>query len=271
MAKELPYFKFITSEWLDGEITLEELETQGLFINICALYWSKEGRVYLTKLKKRYRNATQESFNSLIEEGFIQVNEDLVSISFLDEQLKERRAKSLTNSKNGKKGGRPRKAKENQTETEEKPNALNSLSEKKANKSQLEENRIEEKREEEKKKDLKAAYAEKVEEYEFLFSVFWDKYKKKVDREKCLKKWMKLNQKEIEQIFNHVEFYVKSTPDKQYRKNPLTYLNSKSYQNEIITAPTIANNQAKGVSTRFREAIEKSSFGGNPNVDTSQL
>ena len=32
MGKELPYFKFITSEWLDGEITVETLEAQGLFI-----------------------------------------------------------------------------------------------------------------------------------------------------------------------------------------------------------------------------------------------
>lgn len=118
MAKELPYFKFITSEWLDGDITLESLETQGLFINICALYWSKEGRVYLSKLKKRFREADEKSFKILIDESFIQVNDDLVSIYFLDEQIKERRAKSLKNSENGRKGGRPRKPKENQTESE---------------------------------------------------------------------------------------------------------------------------------------------------------
>lgn len=263
MAKELPYFKFITSEWLDGEITLEDLEVQGLFINICALYWSKEGRVYLSKLKKRYRQAEENSFNILVEEGFIQVNEDLVSISFLDEQLEERAAKSLTNSKNGKKGGRPRKPNKNPTESEEKPIALISESKPKPNESQLEERRREEKREE--KKRL-------IEEYEFLFSQFWDLYAKKVDREKCLKKWMKLTQEEIRQIFNHVEGYVKSTPEKQYRKNPLSYLNAKSYENEIIdnSNPSVKN-QAAGVSTRFRQAIENSNFGGNPNVDTSQL
>ncbi len=43
MAKELPYFKFITSEWLDGEYTLPDLEVQGLFINICALYCVTDG------------------------------------------------------------------------------------------------------------------------------------------------------------------------------------------------------------------------------------
>ena len=78
----------------------------------------------------------------MIEEGFIQVQEDLISISFLDEQIEERRAKSKTNSDNGKRGGRPKK-------TEKKPNAFNSLSETKANESQLEEKRREKKREEE--------------------------------------------------------------------------------------------------------------------------
>ena len=146
MSKELPYFKFITSEWLDGDITLESFEAQGLFINICALYWSKEGRLYLSKVKKRFKTASEKSFNNLIDEGFIQVNDDLISICFLDEQIEERKAKSLTNSENGKKGGRPRK----QEKTEKKPNAFNSESKKKANESQLEENRVEENRVEEK-------------------------------------------------------------------------------------------------------------------------
>jgi len=261
MAKELPYFKFITSEWLDGEITLESLEVQGLFVNICALYWSKEGRVYLSKLKKRYRNADAESFEILIEEGFIQLNDDLVTISFLDEQLEERKAKSLTNSRNGKKGGRPRKPKKNPTESEEKPTGLISESEEKPNQSQLEEKRREEKREEKKRI---------LEEYEVLFSQFWDLYAKKVDREKCFKKWLKLSQEEIRQVFNHVEKYVESTPDKKYRKNPLSYLNAKSFENEIIENSGNQGNQAKGVSTKTRESIEKSELGGNQNFDFSQ-
>jgi hypothetical protein len=39
----------------------------------------------------------------------------------------------------------------------------------------------------------------------------------------------------------HLELYVRSTPDIQYRKNPLTYLNSESWNNEII----IANGHSK--------------------------
>ena len=47
MAKELPYFRFYASEWLEGDITLEDMATQGLFTNICAWYWHKECRLSL--------------------------------------------------------------------------------------------------------------------------------------------------------------------------------------------------------------------------------
>lgn len=70
------------------------------------------------------------------------------------------------------------------------------------------------------------------------FLDFWDKYEKKQDRPKCEKKWEKINQEAREKIMLHLEDYILSTPDKQYRKNPLTYLNSESWENEIITPST---------------------------------
>ena len=54
MAKDLPYFKFFVSEWNDGDITLEDFETQGLFINLCAYYWSNECEITLTKAIKKF-------------------------------------------------------------------------------------------------------------------------------------------------------------------------------------------------------------------------
>jgi hypothetical protein len=108
------------------------------------------------------------------------------------------------------------------------------------------------------------------EDYEILFQVFWDKYNKKIDKPKCLKKWMKLSKKEIEQILNHVEEYVTSTPNKQYRKNPLSYLNSKSYENEIINNSETGS-ETKGVSTKLRESIQNSELRGKRPVDWSLL
>lgn len=66
------------------------------------------------------------------------------------------------------------------------------------------------------------------------FKFFWDAYDKKIDRPKCEKKWNKLPEETQLKILSHIEIYKKATPDKQYRKNPLTYLNNESWENEII-------------------------------------
>lgn len=66
------------------------------------------------------------------------------------------------------------------------------------------------------------------------FEDFWELYAKKIDRPKCEKKWAKIKQGEREKIMSHVEAYVLSTPDVQYRKNPATYLNNESWNNEIV-------------------------------------
>ena len=64
MAKDLPYFKFFCSEWSDGDITLEDFETQGLFINICAYYWSNECIVSLDKVNKKFKLCSEKCFDN---------------------------------------------------------------------------------------------------------------------------------------------------------------------------------------------------------------
>lgn len=75
------------------------------------------------------------------------------------------------------------------------------------------------------------------------FEDFWIAYGKNVDRVKCEAKWKKISQGAREKIMEHVAAYVQSTPDVQYRKNPATYLNNESWNNEIVkngnTAKTI--------------------------------
>jgi glycerol-3-phosphate cytidylyltransferase-like family protein len=71
-----------------------------------------------------------------------------------------------------------------------------------------------------------------IESSDFLF--FWNEYDKKVDKDKCKKKWEKLSESDKNKIFEHLPLYKKSTPDKTYRKNPETYLNNKSWNDEII-------------------------------------
>lgn len=141
--KELPYFKFYCNEWITGNITFLDYETQGLFINLCAFYWSKNGSLKLNHAKLKFNRIKQKSFESLIEHEIIKINEhENIIINFLDEQMNERGKLSVTNSKNGALGGRPKK----QIESENKPTALILESELKAKKSNIEEKRREEKK-----------------------------------------------------------------------------------------------------------------------------
>ena len=73
---------------------------------------------------------------------------------------------------------------------------------------------------------------EDVEEIEF--DTFWNLYDKKIgDKEKLLAKWKKLKQSEKDIIFKTLPEYVKAT-EKKFRKNPETYFNNKSWNDEII-------------------------------------
>ena len=58
--KELPYFKFYCNEWITGNITFLDYETQGLFINLCAFYWSKNGSLKLNHAKLKFNRIKQK-------------------------------------------------------------------------------------------------------------------------------------------------------------------------------------------------------------------
>jgi hypothetical protein len=83
------------------------------------------------------------------------------------------------------------------------------------------------------------------------FKVFWDKYNKKQDSKKCLDKWLKLSDSEINAALDKVDEYVHSTPDVQFRKNPLTWLNGKCWEDEIITPLQL------GAKTKSGQALER--------------
>jgi hypothetical protein len=74
------------------------------------------------------------------------------------------------------------------------------------------------------------------------FDDFWNLYDNKHDKQDCLTKWNKLTQKEKEDIIQYLPTYINSTPDKQYRKHPKTFLKNKSWQNEIITIKQSTSN-----------------------------
>ena len=79
-------------------------------------------------------------------------------------------------------------------------------------------------------KEKSCAKKEKI-----VFDVFWDLYDKKVgDKERLKKKWDNLSLNIQNQILDYIPKYIESQPDKKYRKNPETFFNQKSWEDEII-------------------------------------
>ena len=71
------------------------------------------------------------------------------------------------------------------------------------------------------------------------FEWFWNEYDKKIgEKQKLKKKWNKLTDEERQNAMNYLDLYKQSVPDKQFRKNPETFLNNKSWNDEIINRST---------------------------------
>lgn len=75
----------------------------------------------------------------------------------------------------------------------------------------------------------------KEKEINILFDAFWNLYDKKVgEKEKLSNKWEKLTDQERTLAMNHLPVYKLAEPNKKFRKNVETYLNNKSWNDEII-------------------------------------
>lgn len=163
MAKELPYFQFEPAEYLTKDISFCSLSAQGLFINLCSYYWQRSCNLTKDQFLRRFDNPKE--FNELLKEGVFDVDKDgNIQIKFLVNQYRKATSRSVINSSNGKKGGRPKKPKKNQTKTEKKPNENQTESESKG----IREDNI---REEKKKK----TFTEKKESF-----IDWFNEKKKL-------------------------------------------------------------------------------------------
>lgn len=76
----------------------------------------------------------------------------------------------------------------------------------------------------------------------YSFDAFWDAYEKKVGRPKCEKLWDKLSNQDKIDCMAYIPRYKQAQPDKQYRKNPETFLRNKSWNDELIYRNGNSNN-----------------------------
>jgi len=231
MSKRLPYYQSEPAEYLAGDIMYCTYASQGVFTILRALYWQKDCEITLTQAKKRIINAEKE-LEELVYEGIIKVVNDDIEINFLDEQYAERTKLSKVYSENGLIGAKKRWEKHNKDKgcianLEKKDSQSIATLEKSDGKSIA---FREEKRREEKISTLSK-------DKEIDFDLFWNKYDKKIGREKTHKKFTALKDSEIKAILAVVDNYVKNTPDLQYRKNPSTWLNGKHWEDEVRVNP----------------------------------
>ena len=84
--KELPYFKFEPNEWITGSIQFCSYAEKGIFVEICCFYWSRGGDLN----KRMLCRYPEDAIKGLKDAGVIEVDDDQVSIKFLDAQLAER-------------------------------------------------------------------------------------------------------------------------------------------------------------------------------------
>lgn len=99
------------------------------------------------------------------------------------------------------------------------------------------------------------------------FSDFWTKYDyckgKKSDVEA---KWIALSNEERTLTMESLDKYLLSTPDKTYRKYPMSYLNTEAWNDEIIlidSKPTDNQNNAQSSLSNRNNANSSNSYSGN--------
>lgn len=87
---------------------------------------------------------------------------------------------------------------------------------------------------------------------EYPFEDFWNLYDKKVSKAKTSALYAKLSLSDRKAIFEFVPKYLLAQPDKQFRKDPTTFLRNRSWEDELITRNrygTTQESQGNGASS----------------------
>jgi hypothetical protein len=178
----------------------------------------------------------------------------------LKRDLQKWEGKSEVNKANGSLGGRPRKPKETQNNrtvnlglknNPEKPVTVtvkDTVTDK-VNVTVKDTVNVNEKKKEQ--------ILSKKAEGETAFNFWWDVYDKKTDRSKCLKKFLTLSIEEMRECYDHSKLYAKAQPEKQYRRNPITYLNNENWKEDEFTKPRATNRPGGLHSEETRNNLER--------------
>lgn len=95
---KLQWFKFTPSDWMMGKIQRCPEITQCRFIRLCCLYWNKECEI---SIEDAVIEIDKEHFDILVSKKIISTSENMINISFLDEQNLEIKEVSKDKSTSG--------------------------------------------------------------------------------------------------------------------------------------------------------------------------
>lgn len=212
MAKD-PAILFYTGDFLNGCVSLT-MEERGQYITMLCLQ-HQSGHLSEKTIRLSVGSVSVDVLNKFeVDENGLYFNRRL------DEEIAKRAQYLDTRRVNGKKGGRPKKSEKPYAKPYAKPYG-------KANENHSENENINE---------IKDNIILNNAQISILtFDEFWELYDKKVgDKTKIKKKFESINETERQKIIEHLPLYKESTPDKKFRKDPQTYINNKSWNDEII-------------------------------------
>lgn len=124
MAKELPFFKFEPNQWENGNIQMCSFEAQGIFMNVCSMYWQRLGDLPYKLAVQKICKGNATAFDSLIQDDVIKVIDGMICIDFLNEQLLECGNVSKVNSENARLGWEKRRKEAKAMRPHSEPNAI---------------------------------------------------------------------------------------------------------------------------------------------------
>lgn len=87
------------------------------------------------------------------------------------------------------------------------------------------------------------------------FDDWWNLYQKKRGRKKAEAKWNKLSHADKIACMKATPAYVASIADKQFQKDPCTYLNGECWNDEIINQPNYEQQRAQRLADRTANLI----------------
>jgi hypothetical protein len=83
-----------------------------------------------------------------------------------------------------------------------------------------------------------------IKEINISFDIFWDLYDKKVgDKDKLKKKWDSMKDDDRSLIIEYIPKYKLFQPEKKFRKDPQTFFNNSSWNDELIGSSDIPKTQ----------------------------